>query len=269
MKIAADVAKNALLIEATPADYRRLMRVIGELDVIPNQVLIEATIAEVSLNDELKMGVRWFFKSKKSESFTFTDAASGAVSSVFPGFSYALTAANLSMTLNALNTDHRRQGHFLPSLTVMDNGTAVLQIGDQVPITTASTDWRARRGHRQFGELPRHRRDPRHHAAGSTPAGSCCWRSSRRSRPSPRRRPRPSIHPPSSSASIKTSVFVKDGQALALGGMIQTSNSSSRGQVPILGDIPLLGTRVQEQGQRDGQDGAHRRHHAACDPQFR
>jgi general secretion pathway protein D len=41
---------------------------------------------------------------------------------------------------------------------------------------------------------------------------------------------------------IKTSVFVKDGDALALGGMIQTSNSVSRDQVPILGDLPLVGT---------------------------
>jgi general secretion pathway protein D len=53
VKIAADLAKNALLIEATPSDYERLMRVIGELDVMPNQVVIEATIAEVTLNDDL------------------------------------------------------------------------------------------------------------------------------------------------------------------------------------------------------------------------
>ena len=56
IKIAADGAKNAVLIEATPADYRRIMKVIAKLDVMPNQVLIEATIAEVSLNDESEDG---------------------------------------------------------------------------------------------------------------------------------------------------------------------------------------------------------------------
>ena len=68
---------NALLIEATPSDYERPMRVIGELDVMPNQVVIEATIAEVTLNDELKMGVRWFFANNKKQDFSFTDAANG------------------------------------------------------------------------------------------------------------------------------------------------------------------------------------------------
>ena len=82
--------RTSMLIEATPADYRRIMRVIGTLDVMPNQVLLEATIAEVTLNDDLKFGVRWHLQaSDKKSDYTFTDAASGAISSVFPGFSYA------------------------------------------------------------------------------------------------------------------------------------------------------------------------------------
>ena len=57
IKVVADENKNAILIEATPVDYRRVMRVIGALDVVPNQVLIEATIAEITLNDDLKFGL--------------------------------------------------------------------------------------------------------------------------------------------------------------------------------------------------------------------
>jgi len=135
--IAADQAKNAVLIEATPADYRRIMRVIGTLDVMPNQVLIEATIAEISLNDQLKFGVRSFVKASKS-AFTFSDDVSGAISSVFPGFSYALRTANVAATLNALNEITDVNVISSPTLTVIDNKTAVLQIGDQVPITTQS-----------------------------------------------------------------------------------------------------------------------------------
>jgi general secretion pathway protein D len=101
-KIAVDESKNSILIEATPADYRRIMQVIKSLDVMPKQVLIEVTIAEVSLNDELKFGVRWYLN-KGSSSATFTDDAGGSVASVFPGFSYALTAANIAATLNTLN----------------------------------------------------------------------------------------------------------------------------------------------------------------------
>jgi general secretion pathway protein D len=241
IKIAADAAKNALLIEATPADHRRLMKMVRELDVMPNQVLIEATIAEVSLNDELKMGVRWFFKSKKTESYTFTDAASGTVGSVFPGFSYALTAANLGVTLNALNGITDVKVISSPSLTVMDNGTAVLQIGDQVPITTASTIGVPGAGiinsvsYRDTGVILAI--TPRINASGLVlleieQEVSTVAKTTTSTIDSPTIKQR----------RIKTSVFVKDGQALALGGMIQSSDSGSRGQVPLLGDLPLLGT---------------------------
>jgi general secretion pathway protein D len=242
VKVAADVGKNALLIEATPADYRRLMRVISELDVMPNQVVIEATIAEVSLNDDLKMGVRWFFAGKKKEGFTFTDAASGALSSVFPGFSYAMTSAKVSTTLNALNKVTDVKVISSPSLTVMDNSTAVLQIGDQVPITTASAIGIVTPNapivnsvsYKDTGVILGI--TPRINASGrvlleieqevSTVAATT---SSTIDSPTIKQR------------KIKTSVFVKDGEALALGGMIQTSNNTSRDQVPILGDLPLVG----------------------------
>jgi general secretion pathway protein D len=243
VKIAADLGKNALLIEATPADYQRLMRVIGELDVMPNQVVIEATIAEVTLNDELKMGVRWFFANKKMHGFTFSDAANGALSSVFPGFSYAMTSANLSTTLNALNQITDVKVISSPSLTVMDNSTAVLQIGDQVPITTASATG-VLSGNAPIVNSVSYRDTgvilaitPRINSSGrvqleieqevSTVASTT---SSTINSPTIKQR------------RIKTNVFVKDGEALALGGMIQASNSVSRHQVPILGDLPLLGT---------------------------
>jgi general secretion pathway protein D len=254
VKIAADLAKNSLLIEATPADYQRLIRVVGELDVMPNQVVIEATIAEVTLNDDLKMGVRWFFANRKKQDFTFTDAANGALSSVFPGFSYAMTSANLSVTLNALSNITDVKVVSSPSLTVMDNSTAVLQIGDQVPITTASAIGIG------AGDAPIVNsvsyRDtgvilaitPRINASGrvlleieqevSTVASTT---SSNIDSPTIKQR------------KIKTSVFVKDGQALALGGMIQTSNAVARDQVPILGELPLIGSVFRNKGDEAGK----------------
>jgi len=113
------------------------MRFIGSLDVMPKQVMIEATIAEVTLTDELKFGVRWYMQ-KKNATGTFTDVAAGALGSVFPGFSYAFAVKSLSETVNALNTITDVNVISAPSLTVMDNKTAVLQIGDEVPISTGS-----------------------------------------------------------------------------------------------------------------------------------
>ena len=61
-KVGVDEAKNALVVMATADDYKRILHVIEALDVQPNQVFIEATIAEVTLTDELHFGVAWYLQ---------------------------------------------------------------------------------------------------------------------------------------------------------------------------------------------------------------
>jgi general secretion pathway protein D len=241
VKIVADDAKNAILIEATRADYKRVMAIIGNLDVMPNQVLIEATIAEVTLNDELKFGLRWYLNGKSSTT-SFTDDPAGAVSAVFPGFSYALTASKLAATLSALNTITDVNIVSSPTLTVMDNKTATLQIGDQVPITTQSAVSVLTTGapvvnsvtYKDTGVIlsitPRINDSGRvlldieqevSSVASTTSSGIDS----------------PTIH----QRRIKTSVTVNNGEGLALGGMIQDSKTVSHTQMPIVGDIPVIG----------------------------
>jgi general secretion pathway protein D len=253
VKLAADPAKNSILIEATPADYRRIMRVIGSLDAIANQVMIEATIAEVTLTDDLKFGVRWYLNSQGGHKYTFTDDPGGAVSSVFPGFSYALTAANAAGTLNALNQITNVNIVSSPSLTVMDNRTAQLQIGDEVPIITQSAVSVLTTGaplvnsvaYKDTGVIlsitPRINQSGRvlldieqevSSVASTTSSGI--------------------DSPTISQRRIRTSVVVSDGEALALGGMIQKSRTVTRTQVPIVGDLPGIGNLF---GGKDNQVG--------------
>ena len=253
VKIVADEAKNAILIEATKDDYRRVLQVISKLDLMPNQVLIEATIAEVTLNDELKFGVRWYMQ-KKNAGYTFSDAASGALTSVFPGFSYALTAANVAATLNALNQITDVNIVSSPSLTVMDNKPAVLQIGDQVPITTQSATSVLSTGapivnsvsYKDTGVIlsitPRINESGRVLLDIEQEVSSVVQTtSSGIDLPTIRQR------------KIKTSVVVNDGDALVLGGMIQESKSVGRSQIPILGDIPLFGNAASSKDNAIGK----------------
>jgi general secretion pathway protein D len=244
LKLVADEAKNAILIEATKADYQRVMRIIGNLDVIPNQVLIETTIAEVTLNDDLKFGVRWFLQNKNSK-LTFTDQASGAVGSIFPAFSYALAAANVAATLDTLNTITTVNVISSPSLTVMDNRPAVLQIGDQVPITTQSAVGVLTSGapivnsvsYKDTGVILSI--TPRINQSGRVlleieQEVSTVVPTTTSGIDSPTIRQR----------KIKTDVVVNDSDALVLGGMIQESRSVTRHQLPIIGDIPIIGNAV-------------------------
>jgi general secretion pathway protein D len=241
LRIVADEAKNAILIEAANADYKRVLQVIERLDQMPNQVLIEATIAEVTLNDELRFGVQWYMR-KNSSKFTLTEAASGAISSVFPGFSYALTAANVAATIDTLNQITNVNIVSSPSLTVMDNKPAVLQIGDQVPITTQSATSTLTNGapivnsvsYKDTGvilsiiprinESGRVLLDIEQEVSSVAPTTS-----SNIDSPTIRQR------------KIRTSVVVNDSDALVLGGLIQEGRTTGRSQLPIIGDIPFVG----------------------------
>jgi general secretion pathway protein D len=250
IKIVADDSKNAILMEATPSDYRRLMKVIETLDVVPNQVLIDATIAEITLNDDLKFGVRWSLQSK-SASYSFTDDAAGAASSVFPGFSYALKAANLAASLNALNAITNVNVVSSPSLTVAANKTATLQVGDQVPITTQSAiSTVVNNGpvvnsvsYKDTGVIlsitPRINKSGRvlldieQEVSSVVPTTTSGIDS-----PTIRQR------------RVRTTVMLNDGEGLALGGMIQTTKSVASTQLPIVGDLPLIGNAFK---QKDNQ----------------
>jgi general secretion pathway protein D len=245
LRIVADDANNALLIFSSTNDYKRVKRVIENLDVVPNQVLIEATIAEVTLNDDLKFGVRWYFQNRNQvQSATFTNLASGAVSSVFPGFSYALRALNAQITLDALNEITNVNVVSSPSLMVLDNRTATLQIGDQVPVATQSGTFTTGAvvnsiTFKDTGVILNV--TPRINDSGRVlleieQEVSSVVKTTTSGIDSPTIRQR----------RVRTTVVVNDGEALALGGIIQDQGSQGSEQIPILGDIPLIGNAFKQ-----------------------
>jgi general secretion pathway protein D len=139
VRVIADEANNALTVLATTQDYKKVGKALTQLDVLPLQVLIEATIAEVTLNDRLRYGLQWFLKSG-DVSFTLSNLATGAVESTFPGFSGVLNTLNgdVRVVLDALDEITKVRVLSSPQLMVLNNRTAVLQVGDQVPILTRS-----------------------------------------------------------------------------------------------------------------------------------
>jgi general secretion pathway protein D len=251
VRVSVDEPNNTLLILATREDYQRVLGVIQNLDIIPNQVMIEATIAEVTLTDDLKFGLRWHLDGKKS-SYSFTGGSS--FGSVFPGFSYALAAASAQVTLNALSTITKVNVISSPSLMVLDKQTATLQIGDQVPIVTQSAVGVVAVNapivnsvnYRDTGVILSI--TPRIHESGRVflkieqeVSSVGATTSSTIDSPTIKQR------------RIKTTVQIKDGEALALGGLIQDQVNDTRNQIPLLGDIPVLGNAFKEKGNSVGK----------------
>ncbi|WP_051160711.1 type II secretion system secretin GspD [Bradyrhizobium japonicum] len=242
MKIVADDTKNSLLIMANDRDYQRVLRVVQGLDVVASQVLIEAVIAEVSLNDDLQFGLQWQFAKNGTPTATFSNALTGGVAASFPGFNYAVNTANIAATLSALNALTRVNIISTPSLMVLDNKTARLQIGDQVPITTQTATSTITTQPAIVNSISMQDTGvilsvtPRINESGRVQLDieqevSSVVKTTTSNINSPTIQQR----------RVKTTVVVSDGEVLALGGMIQDSANKSSNQLPILGDIPGIG----------------------------
>ena len=139
IRIIADEVNNAILILGTVQQYRQVLSALRQLDIVPLQVLIEATIAEITLTDELEHGLEWFFKNHldgKVGTGTL-DLGAATLAPLSPGFSYAITdaAGTVRAVLNALASDSRLNVVSSPSLMVLNNQEASIRVGDEVPIT--------------------------------------------------------------------------------------------------------------------------------------
>ena len=144
IRITADVVNNSLLIYASEANYRIIESALRQIDRPQLQVAFDATIAEVTLNDSLTYGVQFFLKSSNlgapGNTGSIINSIGGAVlGRVLPGFNLLVGSETApQLVIDALHgiTDVKILSN--PSLVVVDNGVATLQVGDQVPITTGT-----------------------------------------------------------------------------------------------------------------------------------
>lgn len=141
LEIIADDVRNALVILATPEQYRMVESAVRKLDVVPLQVLIEARILEVALRDDLSYGVEWFFHNNtinggEGRSRGTLDLGSAGIAGLAPGFAYTIidTADRVRFALNLLASESDVNILSSPSLMVLDNQTATINVGDEIPV---------------------------------------------------------------------------------------------------------------------------------------
>ena len=147
VRVVADEENNALMIYATGKQYELIKDALRQLDVIATQVIIEASILEVTLTDALRYGLEWTFKNgfgTNYDGFGQLANSGGGPAATSPGFSYTLTNSlgDISAVLNALSEDSLINVISTPSVMVLDNHPAYIHVGDQVPVRqgTSSTD---------------------------------------------------------------------------------------------------------------------------------
>jgi general secretion pathway protein D len=146
VRVVADDLNNSLLIYGTRVDFRRIESALKRLDMPATQVLIEASIIEVALNDSLKYGVQWLFSDSARNGLSGLGNLGGLAQdtstiSATGGFTYSLRnpLGNLRAVLNALDGKTAVNVISSPSLMVLDNHTANITSGTQLPIKTGET----------------------------------------------------------------------------------------------------------------------------------
>ena len=145
VRIVADEENNALIIHAPRKDYRKIENALRQLDIAPTQVLIEASILEVSLTDDLKYGLEWHLENalgsgwRSASQLNFN--ASGGIAASQPGFGFTVTnpAGAVRAVLNTLAEKSLVKVISSPSIMVLDNQTASIHVGDQQPVRSSET----------------------------------------------------------------------------------------------------------------------------------
>jgi general secretion pathway protein D len=263
VSIIADAENNALLIMSSPGDYDKVYRAIQKLDVLPLQVLVEATIVEVSLEDELRYGLQWFFKNhlgSGTKGFgTLGQSPIPSATDVIGSSSYeVISGASTRALLNVLATDSRLKVVSSPTLMVLDNHTAEIKVGDQVPIQTSATtntssgtvtnddglgvNVTSTIQYRDTGVLLQV--TPRVNAGGMVVLDITQEVNDVNPDPSFAGINSPTI----TQRQINTSVAVQSGETLVLGGLIKENNDTGGEGVPYLRHLPVLGWAFGSRG---------------------
>ncbi|MDX1568911.1 MAG: type II secretion system secretin GspD [Xanthomonadales bacterium] len=264
VRITAVEESNSLLIRATPGQYDAVLGAIKRLDIVPLQVLVEVQVLEVTLNENLRYGVQWFFESALND-FSFPGSGSGsggkgvfdsggsisgdryATVSGGGGLNYAIQGGDAAAIVSALESVTDVRTISAPSMMVLNNREANINVGTQIPVNSPifnlGTGTDVGRTQVQF-------RDtgvtlnvvPRVNPGGmvfmevqqevSAPIGSADAQGNVSLR---QRR-------------IDTEVAVQSDETVVLGGLIQADFEEDRSGLPWLSRMPLVGGLFGNQG---------------------
>jgi general secretion pathway protein D len=278
VRITPDVVNNTLLIYADQGSYRIIETTLQQVDQPQLQVAIDATIAEVTLTNELSYGVQAFLTSRNlglkpdngsilntqsasapgattAAAATSTAATAGAVTNAFinrafPGFNFLIgSEAQPSAILDALHTVTSVKVLSNPSLVVINNQVATLQVGDVVPVSTGSATVLTTNNtvvntidYRNTGIILRV--SPRINVNGNvrleveqeisnvSPATAA------------------SLTPTVSERRVKSSISVATGQTVLLAGLISEQQNGTRNGIPLLDEIQGLGDAFSHQDKK-------------------
>lgn len=248
VRITADTVNNAVLVYSNQEDYRVIERALHDVDRPRLEVAIEATVAEVTLTSDLQFGVQYFLSNQNGSLGLFGVATqavtSAALQQVIPGFNLLLgSQSSPKAILNALSSVTDVKVLSSPSIVALDNQPAMLQVGDEIPVSTGTATILSSSNTPVVNQIELLNTGvilkvlPHVNANGSIQlevdqevSGVVNANNTQQT-----------LTPTISQRRIHSTVAVMSGQTVLLGGLISDNTQNTRSGIPGLNDIKFLG----------------------------
>ena len=252
VRIVADEANNSLIIVATAQEYEIIRPIVNQLDVMPLQVLVDATIVEVTLTDNLKYGIQWYFNHSNGgrnivESNDLGALAAGAATGGF-GYSFLSKSGDIKAVLNAEASNNNVNVISSPSLMVLNNQEASIQVGKEISLMTGSlgslnnTNTTGSTSNNVFSQQQQRKTGVKLKIKPRVNANGLVTMEVTQSVEDPGAIPANGTNPSILTREINSSVAVQSGETIVLGGLIKDNNTDDNNGIPLLHDVPILGT---------------------------
>lgn len=256
LRFIADEVTNAIIVTTYPRLWKDIEETIKKLDRPARQVLIEVLAAEVTLNDDTKLGIEWAVRSGK---FTFTNTQNttgqtptppgpGIISTgalLAPGFNMFVAASEFIAALNALASENRVNVLSSPSIMTSENKKAVINVSQSVPIVTSQQVPVSAGGNTGNSITQAVEYKDAGIILTVTPRigekGTVALDVKQEVNDVGQNEPPPINSPRFTKREAETSVVLLNNQTLVLGGLIQTTRTYVKIGIPYLNQIPVLG----------------------------
>ena len=251
LKVVVDKERNNIIIYGTKSEYSNIVKMLRKLDTLPKQVLIEVTIAEVTLRDSMQFGLEWFLKTR-GHNYGLNLSALGSGSAGIAGILTA-TSGDFGVNFNALQTNKYVNVLSNPKLLVLNNHSANINIGNQVPVVSSQATAADLSG---GGTQPSLLQNIQYRNTGIqltvkptiNSEGYLTLNINQNVSNAQANDTSDISSPLIFNRSISTEVILKSGEMVVLGGLVTENKSRDETKIPILGSIPILGRLFSTDG---------------------
>lgn len=255
VNITAIEENNQILISSNAQEYNSIMAAISRLDIEPLQVYIEAKVIEVKLTDGQSSGVEWLFGNNRNTIGPATTSTSGKRlfgltdtqgASLGSSLSYVFTGLDVTASVDAIKTDGRVTVLSTPSIFVLNNKEASINVGTQIPIPTNNFGSSFNNGNNNNGGNFRSSVSYRQtgiklQVKPRINPGGLVYLELTQEVSSPGAKDPITNNVPIDNRDLTTEVAIQSGHTIVMGGLISENNNQGYTGVPVLGKVPLLG----------------------------